>query len=179
MTSFRRSCVSFPFPRSLVSSLCVYHHTAACHNLVGAHLELALYETPFSVFVARLRARRVIIVHRAAYTPKVLEPLRPRPPVPTPDLPLYSSLTFPFLAPFPEPIPVDVVQGMHTAKFGPGGASADSAPAIAPAASHSPTSMTVTKDEEDKLQKISIGDELNVRRRGGGGDAGTRMEEGI
>ena len=101
------------------------------------------------------------------------------PPSPTPDLPLYSSLTFPFLSPFPEPIPVDVVQGMHTAKFGPGGASADSAPAIAPAASHSPTSMTVTKDEEDKLQKMSIGDELNVRRRGGGGDAGTRTEEGI
>ena len=116
---------------------------------------------------------------RTAYTPKVLEPLRPRPSVPDPDLPLYFSLPFPFLAPFPEPIPVDVVQGMHTAKFGPGGASADSAPAIAPAASHSPTSMTVTKDEEDKLQKMSIGDELNVRRRGGGGDAGTRMEEGI
>ena len=179
MTSFRRSCVSFPFPRSLVSSLCVYHHTAACHNLVGTHLELALYETLLLVFVSRLRARRVTIVHTHSVHAQSVGAPASSSPRPRPDLPLYSSLTFPFLSPFPEPIPVDVVQGMHTAKFGPGGASADSAPAIAPAASHSPTSMTVTKDEEDKLQKMSIGDELNVRRRGGGGDAGTRTEEGI
>ena len=70
---------------------------------------------------------------------------------------------------------------MHTAKFGPGGASADTPPAIAPAASHSPTSMTVSKEEEEKLQKMSIGDELNVRRRSGGGERGNEdgLEEGI
>ena len=64
---------------------------------------------------------------------------------------------------------------MHTAKFGPGGASADSPPVIAPAASHSPTSMTVSKEEEEKLQKMSIGDELNVRRQAEAENAGTRM----